>query len=85
MKKKYAGNKINRKVRDLFHYTGKYIGTAHKVCNLRYSIPKKIPTVFHSGSNYLIITELSKEFKGEFSCPGENTEKYLISSVPIKK
>ena len=25
------------------------------------------------------------EFEGEFECPGENTEKYITFSVPIKK
>ena len=29
--------------------------------------------------------ELAEEFKGQFECLGENTEKYIIFSVPIKK
>ena len=29
--------------------------------------------------------ELAEEFEGEFKCLGENTEKYITSSVPIKK
>ena len=29
--------------------------------------------------------ELAEEFKGEFECLGENTEKYISFSVPIKK
>ena len=37
-----------RKVRDHCHYTA-YI---YSICNLKYSVPKKIPTVFHNGSNY---------------------------------
>ena len=44
--------------------------------------------VFHNGSTYdyhFIIKELAKEFEGEFECLGENTEKYIIYSVPIKK
>ena len=32
-------DKKNYKVRD--HYTGKYRGPAHNICNLRYKIPKK--------------------------------------------
>ena len=35
---------------------------------------------------HLIIKELAEEFKGkEFACLGENTEKYIRFSVPIKK
>ena len=29
--------------------------------------------------------ELVKEFKGQFKCLGENTEKYITFSVPINK
>ena len=29
--------------------------------------------------------ELAEEFEGEFECLGENTEKYITFSVPIKK
>ena len=28
---------------------------------------------------------MTKEFKGNFDCLGENTEKYITFSVPIKK
>ena len=76
------------KVRDHCHYTGKYRGAGHDICNLRYKIPKEIPVVFHNGSTYdyhFIIKELAEEFEGEFECLGENTEKYITFSVPIKK
>ena len=78
----------NYKVRDHCHYTGKYRGTAHNMCNLKYKIPKEIPVVFHNGSTYdyhFIIKELVKKFDGNFECLGENTEKYITFSVPIKK
>ena len=81
-------DKKYHKVRDHSHYTGKYTGAAHNTCNLRYKIPKKIPIVFHNGSTYdyhFIIKELVKEFDGNFECLGENTEKYITFSVPIKK
>ena len=80
--------KKNYKVRDHYHYTGKYRGAAHNVCNLRYKVPKEIPIVFHNGSTYdyhFIIKELVKEFEGNFDCLGENTEKYITFSVPLKK
>ena len=80
--------KKNYKVRDHCHYTGKYRGAAHNICNLRYKVPKEIPIVFHNDSIYnyhFIIKELVKEFEGNFECLGENTEKYITFSVPIKK
>ena len=43
-------NKKYFKVRDHCHYTGKYRGAAHDICNLRYKTPKEIPVVFHNGS-----------------------------------
>ena len=80
--------KLYRKVRDHCHYTEKFRGAAHNICNLRYKIPKEIPAVFHNGSSYdyhFKIKQLTKEFKGNFDCLGENTEKYITFSVPIKK
>ena len=61
---------------------------AHDICNLRYKIQKEIPVVFHNSSTYdyhFIIKELAEEFKGEFECFRENTEKCITFSVPIKK
>ena len=81
-------NKKYHKVRDHCHYTGKYRSAAHDICNLRYKRPKEIPVVFHNGSTYdyhFIIRELAEEFEGEFECLGENTEKHITFSVPIKK
>ena len=81
-------DKKQQKVKDHCHYTGKYRGAAHNICNLRYKVPKEIPVVFHSGSTYdyhFITKELVKEFNGNFDCLGENTEKYITFSVPIKK
>ena len=88
-KKEFNNNeKKNYKVRYHCHYTGKYRGAAHNICNLRYKVPKEIPIVFHNGSVYdylFIIKDLGKEFEGNSKCLGENTEKYITFSVPIKK
>ena len=49
---------------------------------------KKGPVVFHNCYKYdyhFIIKELAEEFEGQFECLGENTEKYITFSVPIKK
>ena len=78
----------NDKVWDHCHFTGKYRGAAHNTCNLRYKVPKNIPVIFHNGSTYdyhFIIKELANEFEGNFERLGENTEKYITFSVPIKK
>ena len=74
-----------QKVRDHFHYTGKYRGPAHSNSNLKYITTKKIPVVFHNGSTYdyhFIIKQLAREFRYYLECLGENTEKYITFSVP---
>ena len=81
-------NKKYHKVRDHCHFTGKYRGAAHNICNLRYKIPKEIPVVFHNGSTHdyhFIIKELVEKFEGQFESLEKNTEKYITFSVPIKK
>ena len=83
-----ANLKINIWNRGHCHFTGEYRGAAHSICNSKYSVPKKIHIVFHNGSNYdyhFIIKELAEEFKNQFTCLGENTEKYIIFTVPIEK
>ena len=58
----------------------------HRICNLKYSVPTKIPIAFHNGSNYdyhVIIKELSEEFEKQFTCLGESTEKYITFNVTI--
>ena len=51
-------------------------------------MPKKIPIVFYNGSSYdyhFIIKELAKEFKKQFTCLGENIEKYMTFTILIEK
>ena len=87
-KNKESEFKLYHKVRDHCHYTGKFRGAAHNIWNLRYNVPKKIPVVFYNGSTYdyhFIIKQLAEDFKGQFECLEENTEKYITFSVPIKK
>ena len=86
--KKFFKSIIYRKVRDNCHYAGKYRGSTHSICNLKFNVPNEIPVVFHNCSNYdyhFIMKELANEFEGQFECLGENTEKYKTSSVPIEK
>ena len=80
--------KLYRKVRDHYHYTGKFRGAAHSICNLRYKVQREIPVVIHNGSNYdyhFIIKELAEELKGQFECLGENTEIILLFQYQLKK
>ena len=44
--------KLYHKFRDHCHYTGKFRGGAHSICNLRYKSPKEILVVFHNGYTY---------------------------------
>ena len=78
----------NIKVRDHCHYTGNYRGATHDFCNLRYKTPKETHVVIYKGSTYdyhFIIKELAKQTEGQFESLGENTQKYIIFSVTIKK
>ena len=75
------------KVRDYCHYTEKYRGAVHSICNLKYSVPKR-PIVLYNGSNYdyhFNIKELAEGFKKQFTYLGENTEKYIPFTVPTEK
>ena len=62
--------KNRKKVKDHCHYTGKYRGAAHSVCNLNYKVPKNIPKVIHNASydTHFIINQLVKKIKGELDC-----------------
>ena len=78
-------DKKYREVRDHCHYTVGCRGAVHTICNLKYSVPKKIPIVFHNGSNYdyhFIIKKLAEELKKQISCLGEKTEKYITFAAP---
>ena len=79
--------KNKKKIRDHCHYTGKFRGAAHSNCNLNYKVPKNILIVIHNASYdpHFIINQLAEEFKGELNCIGENMEKYITFSAPIKK
>ena len=72
------------KVRAHCHYTG----AVHSICNLKYSVPKKIPIAFHNGSNYdyhFIIKELAEDFTKQLTGLRERIEKYITFTVPREK
>ena len=61
--------KLYQKVRDHCHYTGKFRGAAHSICNLDCKVSKEIPIKIHNGSTYdyhFLIKELPEECKGRF-------------------
>ena len=70
------------KVIDHCHYTREYRGAVHSICNLKYSVLKKMPIAFHSGS---YDQRLVEEFKERFTSFGENAEKCITMTVPIEK
>ena len=71
--RKYANDKKYHKVIDPCCYTADYRGATHSTCNLKY-----INRYIRSKYDYhFIIKELSTEFEGQFTCLGENTEKYI--------
>ena len=76
-----------KKIKDHCHYTGKFRGAAQSKCNLNYKVRRDIPVIIHNASydTHFIINQLAEEFKGEVKCIGENMEKYISFSVPIKK
>ena len=62
------------KARDHCHNIGEYRDAAHNIWNLKSSVPKKIPIVFHNGCNYdynFIIKKVVEEFKKLFTSLGE--------------
>ena len=85
---KYLKDKKYHKVRDHCDYTGEYRAAANSIFILKYSVPRKIPIAFHNRLNHdyhFITKELAEEFKKQFTCLGENTEKYITITVPIEK
>ena len=86
IKKKKKEFKLQKKVIDHCHYTGKFRGAAYSICNLKYKVSKKFPIIIHNPSyDTFILNQLAKEFKDQLNCIGDNMEKHITFSVPIKK
>ena len=74
-----------KKVRDHYHFTGKYRGAAHNKCNLQFKKPKFTPVIFHNLSGYdahLFVKNLGKS-EGNIKCIPNNEEKYISFSKEI--
>ena len=71
-------NDENSKNRKRLKNTGKFRGAAHIICSLGYKVSENIPMVIHNAS-------YDTHFIINLDCIGENMEKYITFSVPIKK
>ena len=79
-------NKNKKKVQDHCHFTGRYRGAAHNLCNLNYKKPNFTPVVFHNLSGYdshLFIKNLGFS-NGDIDCIPNNEEKYISFSKKIQ-
>ena len=82
-----CGKKLNLedRVRDHCHYTGRYRGAAHNICNLKYSKPNNISVFFHNLTGYdshLFIKKLGVT-EGNIDCIPNNEENYISFSKTI--
>ena len=76
---------IDDRVRDHCHYTGRYRGAAHNLCNLKYSKPNNISVFFHNLTGYdshLFIKKLNTTM-GTIDCIPNNEENYISFSKTI--
>ena len=76
---------LEDRVRDHCHYTGRYRGAAHNLCNLKYSKPNNISVFFHNLTGYdshLFIKKLGVT-AGAIDCIPNNEEKYISFSKTI--
>jgi hypothetical protein len=71
-------------VSQLDHFTGKFRGAAHTICNLNNYVTKKIPVLFHGMRNFdshLIIKALRKELFDDIKIIPQNSEKYTSFEI----
>ena len=76
---------LEDRVRDHCHYTGRYRGAAHNICNLKYSKPNNISVFFHNLTGYdshLFIKKLGVT-AGAIDCIPNNEENYISFSKTI--
>ena len=79
-------DKNYKKVRDHCHFTGRYRGAAHSLCNLEYRKPNFTPVVFHNLSGYdshLFIKNLGFS-EGNIDCIPNNEERYISFTKEIE-
>ena len=68
------------------HFTGRYRGSAHKICNFLYRKPNFTPVVFHKLSGYdshLFVKNLGFS-EGDIDCIPNNEERYISFTTKIQ-
>ena len=73
-----------KRARDHDHISGKFRGSAHISCNLKYNQSKKIPVIFHNMKNYdghHIMTELGQYDSYKINVIASTLEKYTTFSI----
>ena len=71
---------LKDKVRDHCHITGKFRGAAHKECNSKLRIPRKIPIKFHNlegCDGHLIFRELNSFKDIDIQVIPKSDERYM--------
>ena len=73
----------DNKVKDHYHVTGKYRGSAHWSCNTNLTLTKKVPVIFHNLRGYcrhFIMQEIGK-FGVKVNVIPNGLEKYMTFTV----
>ena len=71
---------IKNKVRDHCHITVKFRGPAHKECNSKLGIPRKLPIIFHNLEDYdghIIFKDLNNFDNIDIQAIPRSSEKYM--------
>ena len=78
---------IKDKVSDHCHITGKFRGAAHKECNSKLRIPRKLPIIFHNLEVYdghIIFKELNNFDNIDIQVIPKSSEKYMSIIIRIR-
>ena len=86
--RKKFGNGNLRKVRDHCHFSGRFRGAAHSLCNFKFQRPKFTPVFFHNLQNYdahLFVRALGTlDEVRNVTCIPNNEEKYISFSLKFE-
>ena len=73
----------DNKVRDQYHVTGKYRGSAYWSCNINLKLSNKVPVIFHHLKGYdthLIMQEIGR-FDVKINVKPSGLEKYMAFTI----
>jgi hypothetical protein len=83
-----CGNTLGTdRVRNHDHFTGSYRGPSHKMCNIKYKVPKCFSVFLHNLSRYnahLFFTALNKFDKNPITAIPQTKELYISFSKHIR-